>query len=63
LKAALMKSKKATATFDGFSYSHKKEYVQWLTEAKQEATRQRRLAQTLEWLTEGKKRNWKYQDC
>jgi uncharacterized protein YdeI (YjbR/CyaY-like superfamily) len=63
LRAALKKNKKAAATFDGFSYSHKKEYVEWITEAKQEATRERRIATTIEWLSEGKSRNWKYQNC
>ena len=61
--AALKKNKKASATFEGFSYSHKKEYVEWITEAKQEATRARRLQTTLEWLAEGKSRNWKYANC
>lgn len=58
--AALQKNKKAQAAFDGFSYSHKKEYVGWITEAKTEETRQRRISTTLEWLAEGKSRNWKY---
>jgi len=61
--AALKKNKKAQATFDAFSYSHKKDYVEWITEAKQEATRARRLATALEWLAEGKPRNWKYMNC
>jgi uncharacterized protein YdeI (YjbR/CyaY-like superfamily) len=61
--AALKKSKKAQNTFDAFSYSHKKEYVEWVTEAKTEDTRQRRLATTVEWLAEGKARNWKYEKC
>jgi len=61
--AALKKSKKALATFDAFPYSHKKEYVQWVTEAKTDETRQRRLATSVEWLAEGKSRNWKYERC
>jgi uncharacterized protein YdeI (YjbR/CyaY-like superfamily) len=61
--AALKKNKKASATFEGFSYSHKKEYVEWITEAKQEETRARRLQTTLEWLAEGKSRHWKYANC
>ena len=60
LEAALKKDKKAKATFDAFPPSHKREYVEWITGAKQEATRQRRLATTLEWLAAGKSRNWKY---
>ena len=58
--AALRKNKKAKATFEKFSPSHQREYVEWITEAKQEATRQKRLATALEWLAEGKPRNWKY---
>ncbi len=45
----------------GLTYSHQKEYVEWLTEAKRNATREQRLATALEWLTEGKTRMWKYQ--
>jgi uncharacterized protein YdeI (YjbR/CyaY-like superfamily) len=57
---ALKKNKKALATFEAFSSSHRREYLEWLTEAKQEATRQKRLATAIEWLAEGKPRNWKY---
>lgn len=60
LAAALAKSKKAAGTFAGFSPSHRREYVEWITEAKREATRAKRVAQTVEWLAEGKPRNWKY---
>jgi uncharacterized protein YdeI (YjbR/CyaY-like superfamily) len=60
LQAALKKNAKARATFENFPPSHKREYVMWLDEAKQEATRAKRLAQTIEWLSEGKPRNWKY---
>jgi uncharacterized protein YdeI (YjbR/CyaY-like superfamily) len=58
--AALKKNKKAFAAFDSMSPSHKNEYIEWLTEAKQEATREKRLATALEWIAEGKPRNWKY---
>ena len=61
--AALKKNKKALATFEAFSHSHKKEYLEWITEAKQEETRARRMQTTLEWLAEGKSRNWKYANC
>jgi len=61
LVAALKKNKKAQAAFDAFPPSHRREYVEWITEAKTEATREKRLATTLEWLTEGKSRMWKYQ--
>jgi uncharacterized protein YdeI (YjbR/CyaY-like superfamily) len=63
LTAALSKNKTAKATFDKFAYSHKKEYVQWIEEAKTESTRNKRLATTVEWLSEGKSRNWKYENC
>lgn len=58
--AALKKSKKALTVFEGFNYSHKKEYLEWVTEAKGEATRKRRLETAIEWMAEGKPRNWKY---
>ena len=61
--AALRKSKKALATFEAFSYSHKKEYMEWITEAKREETRTQRIQTALEWLAQGKSRNWKYQNC
>ena len=51
---------KAVETFYNFSPSHKKEYVQWIAEAKTEATRQKRMEQAIEWLNEGKSRHWKY---
>ena len=60
---ALKKHKNALATFDAFSPSKKKEYVEWYVEAKAEATREKRLAQAIEWMAEGKARNWKYQNC
>jgi len=61
--SALKKNKKALTAFDGFSYSKRKEYVDWLTEAKTEETRQKRLQTSVEWLAEGKSRNWKYEKC
>ena len=61
--AALKKNKKALTTFENFSYSHKKDYVEWITEAKGEDTRKRRLETAIEWLAEGKSRNWKYANC
>jgi len=60
LTAALQKNKKALATFKKFSYSNKKEYVEWVTEAKTDATRNNRLDTAIEWMSEGKVRNWKY---
>ncbi len=63
LLAALGKNRKAKATFDGFSPSARREYVEWVAEAKRDETRQRRIAQAVEWMAEGKQRNWKYQNC
>lgn len=57
---ALNKNKKAKAVFDAFSYSNQKEYIEWLTEAKTEATREKRLDTAIEWIAQGKIRNWKY---
>jgi len=61
--AALRQNPKALANFNASSYSHKKEYVEWIAEAKREETRQKRLATAVEWLAQGKSRNWKYQGC
>lgn len=61
--AALKMNKAAQKTFENFPYSCKKEYVEWITEAKTDPTRERRLATTIEWLAEGKRRNWKYENC
>ena len=52
---------KALEVFHDFSYSHKKEYVEWITDAKTDATRQKRMETAAEWIVEGKSRNWKYQ--
>lgn len=59
----LTKNPKAEQVFNDFSYSHKKEYVEWIVEAKRETTREKRIEQMLEWLNEGKHRNWKYENC
>ena len=61
LKAALAKRPAAAATFGAMSPSHKREYVEWITEAKTPETRQKRVAQTVDWVAEGKSRNWKYE--
>jgi uncharacterized protein YdeI (YjbR/CyaY-like superfamily) len=57
---ALAKNKKAKQVFDNFAYSHRKEYLMWITEAKTEETRNKRMETALEWIAEGKGRNWKY---
>jgi uncharacterized protein YdeI (YjbR/CyaY-like superfamily) len=61
LAAALKQHKKAQAGFDALSPSHKREYLEWITEAKAQETRARRLAQAIEWMADGKSRNWKYE--
>lgn len=63
LLAALKKNKKARATYSAFSPSAQREYVDWITEAKRDETRAKRLAQAVEWMAEGKQRNWKYMNC
>jgi uncharacterized protein YdeI (YjbR/CyaY-like superfamily) len=63
LLEALSKNDLAAKTFDGFPYSCKKEYSEWVSDAKTDTTRDKRIAQTIEWLAEGKRRNWKYENC
>ena len=63
LMSALATNALAAETFNNFPYSKKKEYVDWITEAKTDATRDKRLGTTIEWLAEGKARNWKYEKC
>lgn len=60
LKKALAANAKAAATFRNFAPSHRRAYLDWIAGAKQPATRERRLATTIEWLAEGKPQNWKY---
>jgi hypothetical protein len=61
LGAALARNRKAREAFAGFSPSHRREYVEWISEAKTAPTRGRRIATTLEWAAQGKPRNWKYE--
>ncbi len=60
-ESALKKNKKALAAFEAFSPSCRREYVEWITEAKREETRAKRLKTGIEWTAKGKARNWKYQ--
>ena len=60
LTAALKKNRAAMAAFTAFSPSHQREYVEWITDAKTDETRRRRIDTAIEWLTDGKPRNWKY---
>jgi uncharacterized protein YdeI (YjbR/CyaY-like superfamily) len=63
LASALAGNAAARATFEGFPPSCRREYVEWVVGAKRPETRARRVAQTVEWLAEGKRRNWKYENC
>jgi uncharacterized protein YdeI (YjbR/CyaY-like superfamily) len=63
LLAALKKNKKALATYEAFSTSCKREYVDWISEAKRVETRAKRVAEAVGWMDEGKQRNWKYLNC
>lgn len=60
LAAALKRNKKALTIFESFPPSQRREYIEWITEAKTEETLNKRLATTIEWLEEGKSRHWKY---
>jgi uncharacterized protein YdeI (YjbR/CyaY-like superfamily) len=61
LAVALDRAPSARAAWDAFSPSHRREYSEWIGEAKRPETRAARVAQAIEWLAEGKSRNWKYQ--
>ena len=63
LAAALGTKSAARKIFEAFTPSQQREYVEWIVEAKREATRATRVAQAAEWIAEGKTRNWKYQNC
>jgi uncharacterized protein YdeI (YjbR/CyaY-like superfamily) len=60
---ALAKAPQAKAALDSFPPSAQRDYFEWIVEAKQDATRQKRIATAIEWLGEGKRRHWKYQNC
>ena len=61
--AALEANPKAKAALDGFPPSARRDYLDWIAEAKQDATRAKRIATAVEWLAEGKRRHWKYENC
>jgi uncharacterized protein YdeI (YjbR/CyaY-like superfamily) len=63
MAAALKKNAKARKAYEAFPPSAQRDYVEWIVEAKREATRASRLAQAIEWMAEGKRRNWKYETC
>ena len=62
-EAALRKVPEARATFEDFPPGCRREYLEWVSEAKRDETRQKRIATAIEWLSEGKRRNWKYENC
>jgi len=61
--AALDALPAAKANYEAFTPAQRRDYLEWITEAKTEGTRAKRIAQAVEWLAEGKKRNWKYENC
>jgi uncharacterized protein YdeI (YjbR/CyaY-like superfamily) len=61
MAAALKANPAAQAVFEGFTDAQRRDYIEWITSAKADATREKRLAQALEWIAEGKRRNWKYE--
>lgn len=61
--AALAKAPKSRAVLEAFPPSAQRDYFEWISEAKQDSTRQKRIATAIEWLSEGKRRHWKYQNC
>ena len=63
LAAALKKNKAAQKVFEGFAPSHRREYIEWVAGAKRDETRAKRVTQTVDWLAEGKRRNWQYENC
>lgn len=63
MRTAIDGNAAAKATFDGFPPSAQRDYVEWITEAKRDETRAKRLAEAVEWLAEGKRRHWKYENC
>ena len=61
LTSALAKNRRAKAAFEKFPPSHRREYAEWIGEAKRDETKAKRAAQAVEWIAEGRSRNWKYQ--
>ena len=63
LEEALKKNKVARENFENFTPSRRREYNQWIADAKRDETRSQRVTQTVDWLVEGERRNWKHEDC
>ena len=63
LASALKKNKVAATQFAAMPSGCKREYCEWIAEAKRDETRDKRVATAIEWIAEGKRRNWKYENC
>ncbi len=63
LAEALAEDEAAAATFDGFPPSCRREYCEWIAEAKRPETKAKRVAEAVQWMREGKRRHWKYESC
>lgn len=63
LAAAIAQTPGASAVFDGFTDAQRRDYIEWITSAKREATRAKRVGEAAQWISEGKRRNWKYEKC
>jgi len=63
LAKALSDTPGARQVFDGFTDAQRRDYIEWVTSAKRESTREKRIATAAEWIGEGKRRNWKYENC
>ena len=63
LADALENTAEARANFDRFPPGGRRDYIEWISEAKRDETRKRRVATAIEWIAEGRLRNWKYMNC
>ena len=63
LAEALRRNARATAHWEKFPPGAKRDYIEWITDAKRDETREQRLLTTIEWVGEGKRRGWKYEKC
>jgi uncharacterized protein YdeI (YjbR/CyaY-like superfamily) len=62
-EAALLKARRAREVLEAFPPSAQRDYFEWIAEAKQDETRRKRIETAIEWLSEGKRRHWKYENC
>lgn len=63
LSSALRKNKAAASKFAAMPAGAQREYCEWIREAKRDETRDKRVSTAVEWIAEGKRRNWKYESC